>query len=219
MLQLVLRQLARIDGHSALGAAVGDPHRGALPGHQHGQRLDQVEVDVGVVADAAFGRTAADVVLDTPAGEDVDRAVVHADREMDGQLSFDLSQAASRVVGKADDVRRGVKPALCGLEGGSASFDRHVATSDSNSRERELRTLARQHLAGIVLVALVALATGFVLAGQVPAQLLTPSNQVARYQALARNVQELEATNADARREIASLRAQIDALESEAATR
>ena len=78
--------------------------------------------------------------------------------------------------------------------------------------------MARQHLAGIMLVALVAMATGFVLAGQVPAQLLTPSNQVARYQALARNVQELEATNADARREIASLRAQIDALESEAAT-
>ena len=82
-----------------------------------------------------------------------------------------------------------------------------------------MRTLARQHLAGIVLVALVALATGFVLAGQVRAQVLTPSNQVARYQALARNVQELEATNADARREIASPRAQIDALESEAATR
>ena len=82
-----------------------------------------------------------------------------------------------------------------------------------------MRTLARQHLAGIVLVALVALATGFVLAGQVRAQVLTPSNQVARYQALARNVQELEATNADARRKIASPRAQIDALESEAQKR
>jgi len=70
-----------------------------------------------------------------------------------------------------------------------------------------------------VLVALVALATGFVLAGQVRAQLLPPSDQIARHQALVRNVQELEATNADARREITSLRAQIDALESEAATR
>ena len=79
--------------------------------------------------------------------------------------------------------------------------------------------MARQHLAGIVLVALVAMATGFVLAGQVRAQLLTLSNQVARDQALARNVQELEATNGDARREIASPRAQIDALESEATTR
>jgi uncharacterized protein YlxW (UPF0749 family) len=74
-------------------------------------------------------------------------------------------------------------------------------------------------LAGIAVVALIALAVGFVLAGQVRAQLLTPSNQVARYQALVRSVQELEATNADERGQIADLRAQIDALESDAAAR
>src|SRR5260370_6810104 len=72
-------------------------------------------------------------------------------------------------------------------------------------------------LAGASLLALVALAAGFVLAGQVKAQLLTPSNQVARYQALVRSVQELGATNADSRRQIASLRGQIDTLESQAA--
>ncbi len=74
-------------------------------------------------------------------------------------------------------------------------------------------------LAGVAVVALVALAVGFVLAGQVRAQLLTPSNQVARYQALVRSVQELEAANADDRRQIADLRAQIDSLESDAAAR
>src|SRR5207249_265510 len=41
------------------------------------------------------------------------------------------------------------------------------------------------------LVALVALAVGFLLAGQVKAQLLTPSNQVGRNQALIRSVQDL----------------------------
>ena len=79
--------------------------------------------------------------------------------------------------------------------------------------------MTRPHLATFALIALVALATGFVLAGQIRAQLLTPSNQLARYQALVRNVQELEATNADDRRQIASLRVQIDGLESEAAAR
>ncbi len=74
-------------------------------------------------------------------------------------------------------------------------------------------------LAGVAVVALVAMAVGFLLAGQVRAQLLTPSNQVARYQALVRSVQELEAANADERRQIADLRAQIDALESDAAAR
>jgi uncharacterized protein YlxW (UPF0749 family) len=79
--------------------------------------------------------------------------------------------------------------------------------------------MSRQHLLSIVAVAAVALATGFLVAGQVKAQLLTPSNQVARYQALVRSVQDLEATNAESRRQIAALRAQIDALETEAASR
>ena len=71
----------------------------------------------------------------------------------------------------------------------------------------------------IVVVAVVAFTTGFLVAGQVKAQLITPSNQVARYQALVRSVQDLEATNAQGRAKIAALRAQIDALESEAAGR
>jgi len=71
----------------------------------------------------------------------------------------------------------------------------------------------------LALVAVVALATGFVVADQVRAQLLTPSNQVARYQALMRSVQELEAANAASRRDIAQLRADIDVLEADAATR
>ena len=79
--------------------------------------------------------------------------------------------------------------------------------------------MSARHAASLALLAVVALATGFVLAGQIKAQLLTPSNQVARYQALVRSVQELEATNADSRRQIAALRGQIDALESEAAAR
>lgn len=71
----------------------------------------------------------------------------------------------------------------------------------------------------MAIVALTALATGFVLAGQVKTQLLTPSNQVARYQALVHSVQDLEATNADYRLQIAALRSQIDALEAQAAGR
>jgi uncharacterized protein YlxW (UPF0749 family) len=79
--------------------------------------------------------------------------------------------------------------------------------------------VSRRKPLSIAVVAAVALATGFLVAGQVKAQLLTPSNQVARYQALVRSVQDLEATNAQARSQIAALRSQIDALESEAAGR
>lgn len=76
-----------------------------------------------------------------------------------------------------------------------------------------------RHLAGVAVLALLAMATGFVVAGQLKAQLLTPSNQVARYQALVLSVQALEATNSDSRREIAALRGEIDSLEAGAAAR
>ncbi len=69
------------------------------------------------------------------------------------------------------------------------------------------------------LVALVALALGFLLAGQVKAQLVTPSNQVARNQALVRSVQDLERTNQTDRAKIEALRTEIDALEAQAASR
>jgi uncharacterized protein YlxW (UPF0749 family) len=82
-----------------------------------------------------------------------------------------------------------------------------------------LQTVRQGKFAGLGLLALVALATGFVLAGQLRTQLLTPSNQLARYQALIRSVQDLEATNAKDRRQIAALRTQIAALEADAAAR
>jgi uncharacterized protein YlxW (UPF0749 family) len=79
--------------------------------------------------------------------------------------------------------------------------------------------MSPRSITSLALLAVVALVTGFVLAGQIKAQLLTPSNQVARYQALLLSVQELEATNSDSRRQVASLREQIDALEADAAAR
>jgi uncharacterized protein YlxW (UPF0749 family) len=79
--------------------------------------------------------------------------------------------------------------------------------------------MAGNRVLGMIVVAAVALATGFVVAGQVKAQLLTPSNQVARYQALVRSVQDLEKANESSRARIASLRAEIDGLEGAAAQR
>jgi uncharacterized protein YlxW (UPF0749 family) len=77
--------------------------------------------------------------------------------------------------------------------------------------------MTRDRVLGIVVVAAVAMATGFLVAGQVKSQLLTPSNQVARYQALVHSVQDLEKTNESRRAQIAILRAEINALEGAAA--
>src|ERR1700693_1809792 len=79
--------------------------------------------------------------------------------------------------------------------------------------------MSRTRVVSMFVVAAVAMAKGFLVAGQVKLQLLTPTTQVARYQALVRSVRELEATNADSRQKIAMLRSQIDSLEAVAAQR
>lgn len=76
-----------------------------------------------------------------------------------------------------------------------------------------------RRLAGYGLVALTALAFGFLVAAQLRTQLLTPSNAVARNQALIRTVGDLEKQNADYRTQIGALRGANDALEAEAARR
>ena len=72
-LELLHAELLGVDDHAALAAAVRDADDGAFPGHPHGEGLDLVEAHVLVVADAALGRAAAEVVLDAIAGEDLDR--------------------------------------------------------------------------------------------------------------------------------------------------
>src|SRR5207237_10232388 len=91
--------------------------------------------------------------------------------------------------------------------------------TNASTSARRMRRVARSQLVSSALVALVALAVGFLLAGQVKAQLLTPSNQVARNQALIRSVQDLERANEADRQRIAALRAQVASLEADAAGR
>src|SRR5438105_15637864 len=91
--------------------------------------------------------------------------------------------------------------------------------TNASTSARRMRRVARSQVVSSALVALVALAVGFLLAGQVKAQLLTPSNQVARNQALIRSVQDLERSNEADRQRIAALRMQIAGLEADAAGR
>ena len=67
------REQLRVADDAALGAAERQAHQRALPRHPHRERLDLVERDAGVVADAALRRAARDVVRDALAREDADR--------------------------------------------------------------------------------------------------------------------------------------------------
>jgi uncharacterized protein YlxW (UPF0749 family) len=69
------------------------------------------------------------------------------------------------------------------------------------------------------VVALTALAFGFFFATQLRSQLIPPSAQVARNQALVSTVQSLERDNAASRSRVASARTEIATLEAQAAAR
>ena len=63
-----------------------------LPGHRRGEPLELVERDVLVIADAALVGAEDVVVLDAIALEELERPVVHADREVDDELVLRLRQ-------------------------------------------------------------------------------------------------------------------------------
>ena len=103
-LELALRESLRVTDDAALRPAEGEAHQGALPGHPHRERLHLVERDVGVVADAALGRPARDVVRHAEALEHADRAVVHRDRDRDLDGLLALGEDADEVRVEREDL-------------------------------------------------------------------------------------------------------------------
>ena len=91
-LKLAERQLLRVNGDAALAAAVGKIHHGTLPRHPHGEGLHFVDVYILMEADAALRWAASKVVLYTVPLEDSSGAVIHAHREVHGELSARLAQ-------------------------------------------------------------------------------------------------------------------------------
>ena len=134
VLQLGWRQPPGIHVDAALGAAVGKPDHRALPGHQHRHRLDRVEGQAGLVADAALGGTAADVVLHPVAGEELDGVVLHVDREVHHQLPLHLAQLGPDGVVEVEHVGREVELVLRrGVGGLRSQLDGHAA--DTTARK------------------------------------------------------------------------------------
>jgi uncharacterized protein YlxW (UPF0749 family) len=83
----------------------------------------------------------------------------------------------------------------------------------------QIRRSALRHIGWYPVVALTALAFGFFFATQLRSQLIPPSAQVARNQALVGTVQRLESDNTASRTRIAGIRVELATLESEAAAR
>ncbi len=77
------RHLRRVAFDTALGPPEGQAGDRRLERHVGRQRLDLVDVHVGMEADATLGRPARCAVLDPPAREDFEVPVVHAHRDGD----------------------------------------------------------------------------------------------------------------------------------------
>ena len=103
-LELAVRELARVDLDAALAAAERDADQRGLPGHEAGERADVVDVDVGVVAQAALVGAKRVVVLDAVADVVAQRPVVLGDEQLDAQLARRRHQRDARRLSQLEDV-------------------------------------------------------------------------------------------------------------------
>jgi hypothetical protein len=103
-LELRHRELLGVADDTPFGAAEGEFHKCAFPGHPHGKRLRLLEGDRRVVADPALGRAPGDVVGDAVGVEDLDRAVVHADGNGHLERLLALEEHVQHVLPEVDEL-------------------------------------------------------------------------------------------------------------------
>src|SRR5207245_5899505 len=87
-LELSLAVLPRVHRDAALRAAERQVGDRALPGHEHREPRDLLEVHRWVEPDAALARAASGRVLDAVAGEDLELAVIHDHRHGDDERTL-----------------------------------------------------------------------------------------------------------------------------------
>ena len=111
LLELAQRQRVRVAADTALRAAVREPQERALPRHPRRESGALAERDLGVVAHAALRRAEQGRVLDAVAGEDLDRAVVAAERDADDDRALGVAEPLGDQV---RDVRVGKRLLVLG---------------------------------------------------------------------------------------------------------
>src|SRR5665213_1826828 len=91
-LQLSLRHLSRIADDAALRPAEGNIHDSALPSHPTGQRSYLVERNIRRIAHTTLAGAPCNGMLNTIAGKDLNRTIVHADGNINRDLAHRQAQ-------------------------------------------------------------------------------------------------------------------------------
>ncbi len=106
--QFTFRQGEGVDADAAFGPAVRNIDRGALNGHPGRKCHDFVKIDIRMVANTTFTRSARQIVLNAIALEVADGAVVHLHRNVDDQRALRMAQGFHPVgKNRRDKARRG----------------------------------------------------------------------------------------------------------------
>ena len=108
-LQLTLRQLGRVAGDAALGAAIGQAGQRAFPAHPDRQRPDLADIDIGGEADTALGRPKRQVMLYSIALEHGGRPVIHMDRDRHADRALRVQKAVAFIERDAQMIGDGTE--------------------------------------------------------------------------------------------------------------
>ena len=116
-LEFAHRHFVGIANHAALGSAERNVDDRALPSHPAGQRAYFVERDIGSVANTALAGASCNRVLHAKASEDLEVAVVHADREVHDHFAIGSTENLPQALVQIELLGCGIKPGRHGLVG------------------------------------------------------------------------------------------------------
>lgn len=143
-LKFLLGQLARVNDHTALAAAKGQVDARTLERHPERQGPHLTVGDIQRKANASLGRAARVVVHAAIAGEDLERAVIHAHRNGDGEHLLGMREPQHSLGMHTRVWGSGVQSGKCGLKDvvlsgrhGTTISSIHARSTNASGARRE----------------------------------------------------------------------------------
>ena len=112
-LQFQPRELFRVDTHTTFATAEGNSDDGTFARHPERERFDFARVHVGMKSNTALGRTAGVVVANPVSMKDLQRSVIHTDRNRNFQYLLRRLQPQQSFCVQVREPCCSIKPLQC----------------------------------------------------------------------------------------------------------